>query len=182
MKELAAKADAICFGSLAQRDDESQHSIRSFISATKPGCLRVFDINLRQKFYSEKLIINSLDLSDVLKLNDDELPVVAHFLGFTGTPEEQIEMILERFNLKFIVFTLGSRGSIIKSANESSFSQAPEVIVADAVGAGDAFTAVFIAGILKGIPLKETHQKATEIAAYVCTQKGATPKYPKNIF
>jgi len=182
MHKLADQLDAVCFGSLAQRIPESEHSIRSFLAATKPECLKVFDINLRQKYYSWEIIKNSLDLSNVLKLNESELPVVADYLGFDGDPEKQLDDILKHFKLKYIVYTLGSNGSIIKSERETSFAEAPAVHVADTVGAGDAFTAIFTAGILKGIPLKVIHKKATEIAAYVCTQKGATPKLDMNIF
>jgi fructokinase len=182
MEKLAKEVDAVCFGSLAQRNPESENSINSFLTETNPGCLKVFDINLRQHYYSKEIIIDSLELSDILKLNEDELPVIADYLGFKGSPEKQIDQILIRYKLKYVVYTLGSRGSIIKSNTESSFIEVPEVQVADTVGAGDSFTAIFIAGILKGIPLKEIHNKATEIAAFVCTQKGATPKFNGNIF
>jgi fructokinase len=182
MEKLAKELDAVCFGSLAQRSHESEHSIKSFLAATRPSCLKVFDINLRQNYYSKELIINSLELSDILKLNEDELPVVSGYLGLNGNPELQLDQILSHFNLKYVVYTLGSKGSIIISDKERSFAEVPNVQIADTVGAGDSFTAIFIAGILKGVPLKEIHQRATEIAAYVCTQRGATPKLSMNIF
>lgn len=182
MEKLAQKLDAVCFGSLAQRNPESEHSIRSFIGATRPECLRVFDINLRQKYYSKEIILNSMRLSDILKLNEDELPVVSGYFDFNGPPEKQLDQLLTHFGLKYVIYTLGSRGSIIKSSVESSIAKVPKIKMADSVGAGDSFTAVFVAGILKGIPLKETHEKATEIAAYVCTRKGATPKITRTIF
>jgi fructokinase len=182
LDELAKNVDAVCFGSLAQRNDESEHSIISFLKATRIDCIKVFDINLRQKFYSEELIRNSLILSDVLKLNENELPVVAGYFGLNGTLDNQLDQMLRSFNLKYIIYTQGSIGSVIKSQNEVSAVKAPKIEVEDSVGAGDSFTAIFIAGILKGIPLKVIHKKATEIAAYVCTQKGATPKLNLNIF
>lgn len=180
--ELAGQLDAVCFGSLAQRSAESEHTIVSLVSATKESCLKVFDINLRQRYYSKNIIIQSLILSDVLKLNDDELPVVAGYAGVGGDIRDQLKKLLKHFKLKYIVYTMGSRGSIIVCPEEYSFIEAPEVIVADTVGAGDAFTAVFIAGILKGHPLSVVHQKATEIAALVCTRKGATPDLSTLIF
>jgi fructokinase len=182
MERIAKELDAVCFGSLAQRNPESENSIKTFITSTKPDCLRVFDINLRQNYYSKEIIIDSLNLSDVLKLNEDELPVVAGYLGFNGSTESQLYKILSHFDLKYIVYTMGSLGSIIKSQEESSYAEVPKVKVADTVGAGDAFTAIFITGILKGFPLSITHKKATEVAAYVCTQKGATPRLETNIF
>ncbi len=174
--EMAATLDAVCFGSLAQRDPESAESIKTLIRLTRPDCLKVFDINLRQHFYSRDSIVQSISLSDVLKLNDDELPVVAGFCGLKGDIRAQLGQLLGMYKLKYIVYTMGSRGSIIISPEEYSFIEAPKVTVADTVGAGDAFTAVFIAGILKGFPLSAVHDKATEIAAMVCTRKGATPE------
>jgi fructokinase len=182
LEKMAEELDAVCFGSLAQRNPESERSIKSFVKATKDDCLKVFDINLRQNYFSEEIITDSLNFSDILKLNEDELPVVSGYLGFKGTSENQLAHILSHFNLKYIVYTMGNMGSIIKSPEESSYAQVPKVQVADTVGAGDSFTAIFIAGILKGIPLKETHRLATEISAFVCTQKGATPKLNRNIF
>ena len=173
--DLAGELDAVCFGSLAQRNPESERTVVSLISATKPDCLKVFDINLRQKYYNREIILQSIVLADVLKLNDDELPVVAGFAGLSGDVRSQLKQLLSKMKLKYIVYTMGSKGSIIVSLQEDSFIEAPKVVVADTVGAGDAFTAVFIAGILKGQPLSEVHQKATQIAAWVCTQKGATP-------
>jgi len=182
MESLAGDLDAVCFGTLAQRNPESEFSIKSFIAATKPECLKIFDVNLRQNYYSKEAIINSLNFSDILKLNEDELPVLSDYFGFSGSAEKQVDQILRYFGLKFVVYTLGSKGSIVMSETEVSFTEAPKIKIADTVGAGDAFTAVFMAGLLKGIPLKETHEKATRAAAYVCTQKGATPKLPWKIF
>lgn len=180
--ELAANLDAVCFGSLAQRNSESEHSVVSLISATKPGCMKVFDINLRQQYFNKETILQSLNLSDVLKLNDDELPVVAGYAGLTGDIRSQLDQLLKQFKLKYIVYTMGSKGSILVNSGEYSFIEAPSVIVADTVGAGDAFTAVFTAGILKGLSLSEVHRKATEIAAFVCTKKGATPELSSTVF
>jgi fructokinase len=182
MEDLAKKLDAVCFGSLAQRDMESGHSILSFISALRKDCLKVFDINLRKTYYTKEILLNSLTLTDVLKLNDEELPIIADFFGFDGSSEKQLDQLLKFFNLKYVIYTMGSKGSLIKSNNELSFSDAPFVQIEDTVGAGDSFTAVFTSGILKGIPLTKIHRKASEIAAYVCTQKGATPKIIQTIF
>jgi len=182
LEELAKRLDAICFGSLAQRSPESEQSIKTFIKATRSDCLRVFDINLRQNFFNKETIINSLNFSDILKLNEDELPVVAGYMGLKGTSEMQLDQILSHFSLKYIVYTMGAGGSIIKDANETSYTVVPQIQVEDTVGAGDAFTAILVTGILMGISLRETHKKATEFAAWVCTQKGATPALKHDIF
>lgn len=181
MNHLAGTLDALCFGSLAQRNAESMQSIVNLIRATRPDCLKVFDINLRQHYYSRETILESIAVSDVLKLNEEELPVVAGYTGLQGGVRQQLEELYRLMKLNYIVYTLGSQGSMILGREEYSFLQAPRVTVADTVGAGDAFTAVFTAGILKNWPLSEVHRKATEIAAWVCTQKGATSKWPTSI-
>jgi fructokinase len=182
MGQLAEKLDAICFGSLAQREPESRNAIVSLLNSVKSDCLKVFDINLRQHYFSKELVLQSIVLSDVLKLNDDELPVVADFAGITGDLHSQLDQIISRYDLKYIVYTMGSKGSVVASPSEYSKVEAPVVQVADTVGAGDAFTAVFISGILNGYPLALVHQKATEIAALVCSRKGATPEIPNFLF
>jgi fructokinase len=182
MERLASALDAVCFGSLAQRNDTSQSSVFSFIQALKPSCLKVFDINLRQHYYTKETILSSIQMADVLKLNDEELPIVAQYLGLSGNMEAQVKALIANFELKYLIYTMGGKGSLIYSVTETSFTEVPKIEVADTVGAGDSFTAIFIAGILQGIPLKEVHQKATEVAAYVCTQRGATPKHKVKTF
>ncbi len=181
MSRTARTLDALCFGSLAQRSAESRASILKLVGATRPECLKVFDINLRQHYYTRETIMESLVLTDVLKLNDDELPVVAGFTGLSGGVPQQLDELIRLMNLRHIVYTMGSQGSMIVSRDAFSFIEAPSVSVADTVGAGDAFTAVFTSGILMNLPLTDIHRKATDIAAWVCTQKGATSKWPTTI-
>lgn len=174
--------DAVCFGSLGQRNSVSAATIQQLLSIVKSACLKVFDINLRQHFYSFEIINKSLEFADVLKLNDEELPVLSGLYNITGDVKSQLNQILGLFNLKYIVYTMGEKGSVILSENEYSFLESPKVVVADTVGAGDSFTAVLISGLLKKIPLSEVHKMASHTAAYVCTQKGATPVIPFKIF
>ncbi len=117
-----------------------------------------------------------MNLSDILKLNEDELPVVSGFLGLSGNPEMQLDQILRHFNLKYVVYTLGSKGSIIISDKERSFAEVPNVKIADTVGAGDSFTAVFIAGILKGVSLKEIHNNSNGNRSLCLHTKGRNTK------
>ena len=176
LETLAKEVDAVCFGSLAQRNPESRQTILNFLKSTGADCLKVFDINLRQSFYSREIIYQSLELSTILKLNDDELPVVAGILGISGTDEELLMQILKMFDLKLIALTKGAKGSVLFTEKEHSFREVPKVEIADTVGAGDSFTAVLVAGLLQNHDLKKIHEKATQVAAYVCTQKGETPK------
>ncbi len=173
--QLAQKSDAVCFGSLAQRNEKSRTSIHRFLNSVPDKCLKVFDINLRQTFFSAETIESALHQATVFKLNDDELKVIASLFSMGGDTETQLSNLLKRFDLDYLAYTMGSGGSILLSRDEVSFFKAPKVKVVDTVGAGDAFTAILTAGILKNSPLKEIHEKATNIAAFVCTQNGATP-------
>ena len=178
IKEL----DAVCFGSLGQRNSVSAVTIQRLLGSVKPACLKVFDINLRQHFYSPQIITKSLEFADVLKLNDEELPVLSELFTLTGDVKNQLKQLLDSFNLLYVVYTMGEKGSILMTGNEFSFLESPKVVVADTVGAGDSFTAVLVSGLLKGVPLNKVHEAATRTAAYVCTQKGATPVIPFEIF
>lgn len=181
LKNLATEADAVCFGTLAQRDEISQQTIWEFLENTKPYCLRVFDINLRQSFYKKETIVKSLELANVLKLNDEELPIVADYLGYKGTSDENLKKLMNEFQLKLIAYTKGSKGSILFTPTDSSQYNVPKISVVDTVGAGDSFTGILIAGLLQNIEIKKIHEKATEVSAFVCTQKGATPIVPEQI-
>ena len=181
LKAFAKEVDAICFGSLAQRNQVSRATIWNFLENTRHDCLKVFDINLRQSFYSRAIILKSLEFANVLKLNDDELSILASFIGYEGDEESQIRHILKEFDMKLIALTKGSKGSILLTHDEISYSKVPKVKIADTVGAGDSFTAFLVAGILNDLELNKTHKAATEVAAYVCTQHGATPELPEEL-
>jgi len=181
MELLAAKVDAVCFGSLAQRNSVSMNSILKFLECTKTKCLRVFDINLRQQFYKLDILIKSLEFANVLKLNDDELAVVAGLFELEGDEESLLNQLLAKFEFKLIAYTKGNKGSLLLTNNEKSYCEAPIIDVVDTVGAGDSFTAVLLAGMLNKVDLIKTHKAATDIAAYVCTQHGAIPKLPEHL-
>lgn len=178
LAKLAGITDAVCFGSLAQRSEVSRHTILKFLKATRPECLRVFDINLRQDFFNREIIESSMDLSSVLKLNDEELSIVAQMFSLKGSEGGILEKLSRRFRLEMIVLTKGSRGSLLKTGNEESFLEAPAVDVKDTVGAGDAFTAAIVIARLHGKSMGEMHKVASDIAAYVCSSNGATPVLP----
>ena len=175
-----ADADVVCWGSLAQRNAVSRRSILGIVDAAPQQCLRLFDINLRLDYYDERIVRDSLERADVLKLNEDELPVVARFFGLEGSAERLIEQLVERFSLRYVVFTEGSRGSRVTAADgRTSYLATPRVEVADTVGACDAFTATFAASLLQGLPMEECHRRAVEVAAFVCTQHGAITPLPQ---
>ncbi len=181
LAKLAVEVDAVCFGSLAQRNQVSGNTIRRFMETARPECLRVYDINLRQSFYDRETLFQSLKLSNVLKLNENELPLLAGFLGFEGSEQEILTKLLNEFQLRLIAYTKGSQGSWLVTPDERSHCEVPSVKIADTVGAGDSFTATLLVGTLNGLPLKKIHASATEVAAFVCSQHGATPKLPNHL-
>lgn len=175
-------ADAICFGSLAQRSELSRHTIQHLVAKTPSHALRVFDINLRQQFYSRAVIEESLHLANVLKLNDDELPVLVKMFGLTSSAEDQIEQLAKTFDLRLVALTRGPNGSLLyqnqKAREQWSDCPSREVKVVDTVGAGDSFTAALVLGLLHKMDLDEINNIANEVARYVCSQAGATPPMP----
>jgi len=175
-------ADAVCFGSLAQRCDPSRVAIRALLARSHPSALRIFDVNLRQDFYSQELIEDSLELANVLKLNDTELPVLARLLEVRASSEkEQLVELADRFGLRLVAYTCGARGSMLWDGGEWSESEAPRIEVKDTVGAGDAFTAAVALGMLAGWPIQKIGAFASELAAYVCSCDGATPPIPEHL-
>lgn len=181
MANAVAAADAICFGSLVQRGETSRGTIRELLEMAPMECLLVFDINLRQHFYSREVIEESLFYANILKVNEDELEVLSEMFGLTGSPTDRCNALLTGFGLAMVVLTLGANGSYLFAGKEKSFLAAPKVAVADTVGAGDAFTAALVDGILREHKLAEIHRQAVTLSAFVCTQKGAMPIYPKEL-
>lgn len=181
MGVLAQKADAVCWGSLAARNRTSRATIIRFVESTREDCLKVFDINIRQHYYDKEFINWGLTQANVLKLNDDELPLLQGYYSLMGDPIEQCRDLLERFGLRYVVYTCGSKESVVVGAEDISRIDTPKVEVVDTVGAGDSFTAAFVSGLIRGDSIAETHRHAVDIAAYVCTQAGAIPALPVNL-
>ena len=184
LEALARNTCAVCFGSLAQRSTVSRNTINRFID-TMPkdnGTLIVFDANLRQSFYSEDVLEQSMMRCNVLKINDEEFPTVCRISGIPESdPESQCRALLNRYNLKILILTCGVNGSYIFTHDAKSFLATPQVKVADTVGAGDSFTAAFTASILSGLPVPVAHRKAVDVSAFVCTQNGAMPVLPAEL-
>lgn len=182
MEEIAGKMDAVCFGSLSQRNITSKKSIEKFLDATSPECLRMFDMNIRQDYYTDAVILSSLKRANALKINDEELPLLATLLEITGSEEEQLISILKKCNLKLAILTCGAKGALLVTKNEVSFEVAPKPeIIASTVGAGDSFTAAAIMGYLQNKKLSEINKHANAVASYVCTQTGAVPMLPEKL-
>jgi fructokinase len=182
IEEIAANARAVCFGSLAQRNIVSRENIHRFLDKTPKDCMKIFDINLRQQFYSKEVIRESLRRCNVLKINDEELVILGRMFGYPGLDiENKCWLILGKYNLDMLVLTCGTNGSYVFSPGQMSFQETPKVTVADTVGAGDSFTGSFCAAILNGKSIPEAHKIAVNVSAFVCTQNGAMPQLPKEM-
>lgn len=175
----AAGADAVCFGSLAQRAPASRAAVQTLVAASAPDALRVFDINLRQAFFSREVIESSLALANVLKLNDAELPVLAEMCALHGDVRAQLAALAQHFALRVIALTCGAHGSLLLADGAWSEHPGVPVKVRDTIGAGDAFTAALVLGLLAGWPLDALHHRANEVAAFVCSATGPTPALPE---
>jgi fructokinase len=181
LMELARRAEVVCFGSLAQRSEISQDTIRAFLEETRSGALRVFDINLRQSFYSPQVVEYSLSLANVFKLNEGELHAVSHLLELDGDVPVLLELLTEQYGLKLIALTRGDKGSLLFSEGQVSDHPGIPVHVVDTVGAGDAFTAALMLGMLRDFSLDKINDLSNRVASYVCTQAGATPEIPQEL-
>ncbi len=201
---VARTTDAICFGSLAQRSEPSRGTIQQLVGSTPAGAWRIFDINLRQQYYSRVVVEESLQLANVLKLNDDELPILAEMFSLTGSPRHEIQQLAEAFSLRLVALTRGVNGSLLYQNQKCkeperlhgggdpprqdgadprhhtiwSDCATQPVKVVDTVGAGDSFTAALVLGLLHKMDLDEINSIANEVARYVCSQAGATPSLP----
>lgn len=171
-------ADAVCFGSLAQRTAGGAAAVRRLLAAARPDALRICDINLRPPFDGPEVIRASLGLANVLKLNDQELSVLAELLGLPGGTDEQLAALVQRYSLRLVALTRGAHGSLLVSETGRSDQPGTVVAVVDTVGAGDAFAAAMTLGLLHGWPLDEINRRAAEVAAFVCTRPGGAPELP----
>ena len=176
LQVLAASADAICFGTLALRSIPTRETITRFIAAARRSALIVFDLNLRQSFYSRELIIQSLEASNIVKMNSQELPVVTRLLDIEARTEQELcRRLLDRYRLRLVCITRGHRGSLIVTASETVEHAGFTVGVVDTVGSGDAFTAALVHHLLKGSSLERISEAANRLGAWTAARAGAMP-------
>ena len=184
LEGLASQTRAVCFGSLAQRSIVSRQTIHRFLDAMPDDAdtLRIFDINLRQGFYTKEILCDSFRRCNILKINDEELVTVSRMYGYPGIDlQDKCWILLAKYNLKMLILACGVNGSYVFTPGHVSFVETPKVQVADTVGAGDSFTAAFVAATQKGLPVAEAHRLAVDTSAYVCTQQGAMPVLPESL-
>jgi fructokinase len=182
LASLAADCKAVCFGSLAQRSEVSRNTIGAFLDAVPADCLKVFDINLRQSFYTKEVLEASFKRCDILKINDEELVTISRLYDIPGLSlEEKCWHVFDTYSLKMLILTCGTNGSYVFHSGGMSYQVTPKVEVADTVGAGDSFTGSFIGSILQGRSVAVAHETAVKVSAYVCTRKGAMPVVPDEL-
>lgn len=179
LARLANNIDALCFGSLGQRAAVSRDTIQWFVKKARPRALTVFDMNLRQSFYSWETIDFSLRAADVLKLNEEELKRLTEFLALDGDELTLIKKIADSYDIRHVAYTRGARGSLLLSDREISDHPGYLTSVSDSVGAGDAFTAALVMGLLMGKNLDVINDAANRVASFICSQRGATPELPE---
>ena len=171
--------DAVCFGTLAQRNCTSRDSIRRLVALSGSSCVRLCDLNLRAPFHGPEIVSDSCTLASVVKLNDSELEQLSTWFHWTGSQQAKVLSLAKAFQLEEVVLTLGSQGSCVWHRGQWLRHDAPVVQAVDTVGAGDAFTAAYLSGRLRGLDLEQTLQLASNVAAFVCTQPGGLPKLPE---
>lgn len=182
LKNSIQSIKTVCFGSLAQRSEVSRKTINDFLESLPDDVLKVFDINLRQHFYNKEIIETSLKKCNILKINDDEIALIKDLFNLNECDERaNCLKLIQDFNLRMLVLTKGTDGSYVITPELTSFKKTPIVQVVDTVGAGDSFTAAFVASLLKGKGIEEAHSVAVEVSAFVCTQTGAMPEIPEEL-
>ena len=181
LESLAQRLDAVCFGTLAQRNEISRQTIQNFIKLCPGTAFRLFDINLRQTYFTRQTIEFGLNHATALKLNEDELERIAEIFTWSVRGEEAIAHLFKLFPLTFIAVTRGAAGCNLHSRTQVVHAKAPKVVCADAVGAGDAFSAALVMGFLRQYPLQQIAEHANRVGAYVASQSGAMPTLPPEL-
>lgn len=179
--DAVRSASAICFGTLAQRSESAASVIQRLVATTPVKALRVFDVNLRQGFYSREVLERSLEIANVLKLNDHELAVLSPTFELKGDVRQKIEQLAGRFDLQLVALTRADKGSLLHQFGAWSELPGRKMDVVDTVGAGDAFTAALVMGMLHQLALEEVHRIAADVAGFVCSCPGATPVLPPHL-
>jgi fructokinase len=181
LARVAEEIDAVNFGTLGQRTAVSRGTTRSVLTHTRPDAIRLFDLNLRPPHYTREVIAESLTIASVVKLNESELGVVSRMFGFSKDEPTALNELAEQFALRLVALTRGEKGSVLWANGRTSVHRGFESKVVDTVGAGDAFAAALVVGMLEGFDLDRINEHANRVASYVCSKPGATPELPAEL-
>jgi fructokinase len=179
--EAVQSANAVCFGTLAQRSQAAASTIQQLVANSSFSSLRVVDLNLRQNFYTREVVEQSLEIANVVKLNEPELAIVSQMFELGGSQNQRLEQLAQQFELEIVALTRGEKGSLLYQAGNWSDMPGIRTDIVDTVGAGDAFTAALILGLLNKLSLENVHRIAVDLASYVCSRAGATPVLPEHL-
>lgn len=179
--ESMAKADAVCFGTLAQRSAASATAIRTLLENAGPHTMRVLDLNLRVRPFPAAIVTDSLALADGVKLNEEELALLAVHLGLRGSMRDRIGELAARYELSWVACTLGPNGSVLSDGTTWIDHPGLPIVPRDTIGAGDSFLATVVLGMLRGWSLEAISEIANQVAAHVCTRDGAVPPLPDHL-
>lgn len=190
MDTLAQSCDAVCFGSLAQREAQSRNTIYRFLEACRPSTIKLFDVNIRLDFYNRQIITRSLEIANALKLNEEELPLVCKLVGLgvvePGSERQMMLKLIKQFKLNWIIYTRGAKGTTIHTSAENGVYEGVPATTspvegADAVGAGDSVAAACLVGAVLRKPWQKVADLANKVGAFVASQPGATPTLPDEL-
>lgn len=181
LEKAAPRVDAVFFGTLGQRAAKARQTTQAFLERLRPDSVRLFDLNLRPPWYGSVIIESGLAAATVVKLNTDELAVVSRLAGLQGSEPGRMAQLAEQFDLRAVALTRGPLGSMLYMDGGLSVEPAVPVKVVDTVGAGDAFAAALVAGILEGRDLDVINRRANRVASFVCSRPGATPILPSDL-
>lgn len=180
-EDMRPQLNAVCYGSLAQRSAVSRRAILAFLDDLRPQTLRIFDVNIRQNFFSREILESSLNRTDILKMNEEELMIIAGMADLKGPDKELLPALLARYDLEMVILTRGGSGSILITQDDFSEHRGVDTQIIDTIGAGDSFTAATIIGYLQGLSLDEINDSANQVAACVCSRKGAMVSLPEEL-
>lgn len=179
--EIQHDLDAVCYGTLAMRSGVSREAILGYLDSLSAKTLRVFDINLRQNYYTDELLEAGLMQADIIKLNDAELQVLNNVWALPHSETAGLRLLVHKYHLKLAILTKGDQGSVVISPDDCAIHPGIPCKVLDTIGAGDSFTAMATLCFLKGMSPREINEQSSRLAAHVCSQQGAMTPPPDTL-
>ncbi|MGN1273559.1 MAG: carbohydrate kinase [Thermoguttaceae bacterium] len=178
LEALLPTLSAVCFGTLAQRGKTTRETIQKILDRVPDDCLKVYDVNLRQDFFSRELLETSLQKSNVAKMNDGEMEVLKPVFGLPQdlAPVDFALNLCEKYGLAEVCITRAEKGCfLVRKDGQTADVPGKIVQVADTVGSGDSFSAALIYTMLRGSDIQTQAEFANEVGTLVATRSGGMP-------